>query len=99
MKAFVGFLWSDTGDLSAWSWNLYKPKLIEWIQSEYLIQSKGGKNNIGISRLFNNISDIKRYKKDTKGNELKAIEEFLKFVDDAPKELKKYFIDNQPHDK
>jgi hypothetical protein len=98
MKAFVGFLWSDNGDLSAWSWNLNKQKLIEWVQSEYLVQSKAGKNNIGISKLFNNLSDIKVYKKSTQGNERKAIDEFLKFVNDAPKELKGYFIDNQPHD-
>lgn len=36
MKAFVAFLWSEKDELSAWSWNLNKQKLIEWIQSEYL---------------------------------------------------------------
>ena len=91
MRAFVGFLWSQDGDLATWNWNLYKQKLIEWVQSEYLIQSKGGNNNIAISKLFNNLSDVKEYKKSTSGNELKAINEFLNFVDRAPKGVKEYF--------
>ena len=99
MRAFVGFLWSDKGDLSTWNWNLHKPKLIEWVQSEYLIQSKAGNNNVGISKLFNNLSDIRDYKKHVSGNELKAINEFLNFIDAAPKGVNDYFIDNQPHDK
>lgn len=99
MKAFVGFIWSQNSDYSAWSWNLNKQKLIEWVQSEYAIASVKKVNEVCFSKLFNNLSDIKKYKETISGNELKAVNEFLKFVADCETQFKGYFIDNQPHDK
>lgn len=99
MQAFVGFLWSERSDFSAWSWNLNKQKLIEWVQSEYLTQSTNGINNICVSKLFNNLSDVKARWRLATGNEWNAIENFLVWAENSPSELKEYFIDNQPHDK
>ena len=99
MRAFVGFLWSQKGDYSAWNWNLNKEKLIYWVQSEYAIASMNSINGICFSKLFNNLSDIRKYKANATGNELKVIDEFLKYVETCPKEVSVNFIDNHPHDK
>lgn len=99
MKAFVGFLWSQKGDYSEWSWNLDKQKLIGWVQFEYLKASKDSVNGVCVSKLFNNFSDIKSEWRLATGNEWDAIENFLTFVENCDEETKQYFIDNQPYDK
>ena len=105
MKAFVGFIWTNSRDVDGqWRYELKKNDLLTWVQTNAISR------DFQCAELFNNLSDIKRVRAVLNStnasietgpgqgakNYLAAIDSFLAYVHRTQSSL---FIDNQAHDR